>query len=167
MFAIVAGGVRRCGGLVMLMRLVSATFTFMNHLRWVWAITRGYVAASTFGSRRAHAARENSRSRKKRIDQISRIFNARWAPTCLPAIQAGHPAAPRSYSEIAMIDLLGRRSAEGSNGASPHQAQLNRGAASDPIAATSASLPEGPLPGAWRQGEAVGRGCAKKSQVRD
>ncbi len=40
-------------------------------------------------SKRARSLILPSRSRKNRIDQICRIFNARLAPTCLPAFQAG------------------------------------------------------------------------------
>src|SRR5690606_41771528 len=47
-----------------------------------------------------------SRSRKNRIDQICLTFNARLAPTCLPAFQAGLPAAAGSYCEIPITFLL-------------------------------------------------------------
>lgn len=64
---------------------------------------------SLLSSARSKSARSRirpSRSRKKRIDHICLIFRARLAPTCLPAFQAGLPAAAGSYCEIPIIFLL-------------------------------------------------------------
>jgi hypothetical protein len=56
-------------------------------------------------SKSARSLIRPSRSRKKRIDQICLTFKARFAPTCLPAFQAGLPAAAGSYCEIPITFL--------------------------------------------------------------
>src|SRR5690606_38862668 len=58
---------------------------------------------------RSNSARSRmrpSRSRKKRIAQIWRTFNARLAPTWRPAFQAGRPLAAGSYCEMPIVVLL-------------------------------------------------------------
>lgn len=57
-------------------------------------------------SKSARSRIRPSRSRKKRIDHTCLIFRARFAPTCLPAFQAGLPAAAGSYCEIPITFLL-------------------------------------------------------------
>ncbi len=74
------------------------TFT-KSHPRNLLSIARSKSARSRI---------RPSRSRKKRIDQIWRTCKARFAPTCLPAFQAGHTAAAGSHCEIPLHFSIGR-----------------------------------------------------------